>query len=157
MPNFPTPKESRHRKFQTQQVLWWSPSLKIGSTSTGVSFHLKFLYRTFCLWRTSYSQNKLSKTKLNRRDQQVKRKQPRMGKEPSIFYFLETEIHATGKRSTLNSSEKASNNLKWVSHFEVWPSPLGICVASRYSYPPWGIWNQMFVSGRGEYRRVLHF
>ena len=38
-----------------------------------------------------------------------------MGKEPSILYFLETEKHATGKRSTLNSSEKACNELQWVS------------------------------------------
>ena len=73
----------------------------------------------------------MSNTKLNWRDLQVKRKQPRMGKEPSILYFLETEIHSTRKRRTLNSGERACNQLKWVSKFEVWPSPLGICVASR--------------------------
>ena len=54
-----------------------------------------------------------------------------MVKEPSILYFLETEIHSTRKRRTLNSGERACNQLKWVSKFEVWPSPLGICVASR--------------------------
>ena len=36
-------------------------------------------------------------------------------KKTSIFYFLETEIHSTGKRSNLNSSEKACNHLQWVS------------------------------------------
>ena len=58
-----------------------------------------------------------------------------MGKEPSILYFLETEIHSTRKRRTLNSGERACNQLKWVSKFEVWPSPLGICVASRLFCP----------------------
>ena len=57
-----------------------------------------------------------------------------MGKEPSIFYFLETEIHSTGKRRTLNSSEKACNNLKWIGHFEVWPSPLGICTLGTLTH-----------------------
>ena len=38
-----------------------------------------------------------------------------MGKEPSILYFLKTEIHSTGKRSTLNPGEKACNKLQWVS------------------------------------------
>ena len=51
--------------------------------------------------------SKLSITMLSRRYLQVKRKQPRMGKEPSILYFLETEIHSTGKRSTINSGENA--------------------------------------------------
>ena len=32
-----------------------------------------------------------------------------------LFYFLETEIHATGKRNTLNSGERACNKLQWVS------------------------------------------
>ena len=58
-----------------------------------------------------------------------------MVKEPSIFYFLETEIHSTRKRRTLTSGERACNQLKWVSKFEVWPSPLGICVASRLFCP----------------------
>ena len=75
----------------------------------------QFLNRKFCLWRTSLHQNRLSNTKLTRRDLRVNRKQPRMGKEPSIFYFLETEIHSTGKRRTLNSGERACNHLKWVS------------------------------------------
>ena len=113
LPNFPTPKESWNQKFQTQQILRSSPSLKIQSNSTGVSFHPKSLYRKFCLWRTSQPQKRLSNTKLNRRDLQVKRKQPGMGKEPSILYFLETEIHSTGKRSTLNSGERAWNKLQW--------------------------------------------
>ena len=47
LPNFPTPKESWNRKFQTQQILRSSPSLKIQSTSTVVSFHPKFLYQKF--------------------------------------------------------------------------------------------------------------
>ena len=58
-----------------------------------------------------------------------------MGKEPSILYFLETEIHSTRKRRALNSGERACNQLKWVSKFEAWPSPLGICVASRLFCP----------------------
>ena len=37
------------------------------------------------------------------------------GKKPSILYFLETEIHSTRKRRTLNSGERACNQLKWVS------------------------------------------
>ena len=41
-----------------------------------------------------------------------------MGKEPSIFYFWETEIHSTGKRSTLNSGENAWNKLQWVGYLE---------------------------------------
>ena len=44
---------------------------------------------------------------------QVKRNQPGLGKEPSILYFLETEILSTGKRSTLNSGERACNKLQW--------------------------------------------
>ena len=32
-----------------------------------------------------------------------------MRKVPSILYFLETEIHSTGKRSTLNPGERACN------------------------------------------------
>ena len=40
-----------------------------------------------------------------------------MGKEPSILYFLETEIHSTGKRSTLNSGERACNQLQWGGGF----------------------------------------
>ena len=58
-----------------------------------------------------------------------------MGKEPSILYFLETEIHSTRKRRTLNSGERACNQLKEGSKFEVWPSPLGICIASRLFCP----------------------
>ena len=42
-----------------------------------------------------------------------------MGKEPSIFYFLETEIHSTGKRSTLNSGERACNKLQWGGVLEI--------------------------------------
>ena len=45
--NFPTPKESGNQKFETQQILRSSPSLEIRSTSTGNSFHPKFLYRKF--------------------------------------------------------------------------------------------------------------
>ena len=81
-----------------------------------------------------------------------------MGKEPSILYFLETEIHSTGKRRTLKSGERACNQLKWVSKVKVGPSPLGICVASRLFCP---LQREAFVikrvSGRGEYCRVLHF
>ena len=44
-----------------------------------------------------------------------KTEKPRMGKEPSIFYFLETKINALGKRNTLNSGERACNKLQWVS------------------------------------------
>ena len=40
-----------------------------------------------------------------------------MGKEPSIFYFLETEIHSTGKR--LNSAERACNKLQWGGVFGI--------------------------------------
>ena len=36
-------------------------------------------------------------------------------KNQVILYFLETEIHSTGKRSTLNSCERACNKLQWVS------------------------------------------
>ena len=71
----------------------------------------------------------------------------------STLYFLETEIHSTRKRRTLNSGERACNQLKWVSSFEAWPSPLGICVASSWVLlptAPWGIWNHTSVSGRGE-------
>ena len=48
-PIFPTPKESQNLKFQTQKILRSSLSLEIRSTSTGVSFHPKFLNRKFCL------------------------------------------------------------------------------------------------------------
>ena len=56
-----------------------------------------------------------------------------MGKEPSIFYFLETEIHATGKRSALNSGERACNNINYNGSINlkrdhplwVFPLPLG--------------------------------
>ena len=102
-------KNSRNRKFQTQKILLSSPSLEIRSTSTLFLFNLKFLNRKISLWRTSQPQNRLSNTKLNRKDWKVQRKQP------SIFYFLETEIHATGKRNTLNSGERACNKLQWVS------------------------------------------
>ena len=47
LPKFPTPKESWNQKFQTEQILRSSPSLKIRSTSTRVSFHPKFFYRKF--------------------------------------------------------------------------------------------------------------
>ena len=58
-----------------------------------------------------------------------------MGKEPSIFYFWETEIHSTGKRSTLNSGENARNKLQWGGVFGIKRLPRG-----------WG-----------EYGRVLNF
>ena len=96
LPNFSYPKRILESKISNPKILRLSPLLKFRSTSTGVSFHPKFLYGKFCLWHTSQPQNRLSITKLNRRYLQVKRKQPRMGKEPSIFYFLETEIHSTG-------------------------------------------------------------
>ena len=47
LPNFSSPKESWNQKFQTQKILRSSPSLKIRSTSTEVSFDPKFLYRKF--------------------------------------------------------------------------------------------------------------
>ena len=48
-----------------------------------------------------------------------------MGKEPSILYFLETEIHSTGKRSTLNSGENAWNKLQWGGVFGIQRLPRG--------------------------------
>ena len=45
----------------------------------------QFLNRKFCLWRTSLHQNRLSNTKLTRRDLRVNRKQPR-NQVSSIFW-----------------------------------------------------------------------
>ena len=57
----------------------------------------------------------MSNTKLNWRDLQVKRKEPQMKKKKNKYpVFLETEIHSTRKRRTLNSSGRPCNNLKWV-------------------------------------------
>ena len=42
-------KNPQNLKFQTQKILRSSLSLEIRSTSTGVSFHPKFLNRKFCL------------------------------------------------------------------------------------------------------------
>ena len=48
-----------------------------------------------------------------------------MGKEPSILYFLETEIHSTGKQSTIKSGENARNKLQWGGVFGIKRLPRG--------------------------------
>ena len=80
-----------------------------------------------------------------------------MGKEPSIFYFLETEIHSTRKRRTLNSGERVCNKPNGSVNLKR-DHPLWVFALPRRTRTHcWVFGIKCFGSGRGEYSRGLHF
>ena len=78
-------------------------------------------------------------------------------KQTSTLYFLETEIHSTRKRRTLNADERVCNkpngsvNLKRDHPLWVFALP------QRTRTDCWVFGIKCFGSGRGAYSRVLHF
>ena len=78
-------------------------------------------------------------------------------KKTSTLYSLETEIHSTQKRRTLNVGERVCNkpngsvNLKRNHLLWVFALP------RRTLTHCWVFGIECFRSGRGEYSRVLHF
>ena len=101
LPNFLTPKESWNQKFQTQQILRSSPSLKIRSTSTGVSFHPKFLYRKFSsvLMRYFITAKQIVEYEAESQISTSKKETTTNGKRTKYLLF-------SGNRNTLNWKTK---------------------------------------------------
>ena len=127
LPNFPTPKKSRDREFQTQKILRSSLSLENRRTPPpplpvphlGFPSTPNFLIKSFA-YDVLHNRKQIIESEAESERSTSKKKQPRMGNEPNIFHFLETKIYSTRKRSTLNSGERTCcKKLKWVSHFQV--------------------------------------
>ena len=126
LPNFPTPKESWNQKFQTQQILQSSPSLKIQSTSTGVSLIPPQISLSKVLLMTYFiTAKQIVDYEAESEISTSKKETTTNGKRTKYPVFFETEIHSTGKRNTLNSGERACNKLQWGGVFGIKRLPRG--------------------------------
>ena len=126
LPNFPTPKESWNQKFQTQQILRSSPSLKIQSTSTGVSLIPPQISLSKVLLMTYFiTAKQIVDYEAESEISTSKKETTTNGKRTKYPVFFETEMHSTGKQNTLNSGERACNKLQWGGVFGIKRLPRG--------------------------------